>query len=129
MTVLPEAATMASMAIDKQPAPRRRRFPARPASRAGQRAAWIALIAVTALIVSAGLTAAFDRGDSSGLPYDLMRLVRAVVIVVFWAAGLGALALSVRSLHQGDRSIFVWAALAVGVAASMLLIGEFTVLE
>jgi hypothetical protein len=97
-------------------------------SRAGERAAWIALIAVAALMVSVGLTVAFDHGDS-GLLYDLMRLVRAAVIAVFWASGVGSLALSLRSLRRGDRTIFVWAALAVGVAATMLLIGELTVLE
>ena len=80
------------------------------------------------LMVSVGLTAAFDRGDSGTL-YDVMRLVRAVFIVVFWAAGVAALAFSLRGLQRGDHSIFVWAALAVGVAATLLLIGELTVLE
>jgi hypothetical protein len=58
-----------------------------------------------------------------------MRVVRAVFIVVFWVAGVGALALSLRSLQRDDHSIFVWAALAVGVAATLLLIGELAVVE
>jgi hypothetical protein len=116
------------MAIDKSPASHRRRFVWRPTSRSGERAARSALVAAAALMVSVGLTAAFDRGDS-GTFYDVVRLVRGVFIVVFWAAGVGALALSLRSLRRGDHSIFVWAALAVGVAATLLLIGELTVLE
>jgi hypothetical protein len=80
------------------------------------------------LIVSIGLTAAFDSGASRPL-YDVVRLVRAVFIVVFWVAAVGALAASLRSLQRGDHSIFVWAALAVGGAATLLLIGELTVLE
>ena len=128
MTNLPQGSTIGSMAIDKSPAPHRRRFLSRPTSRSGERAARSALVAAATLLVSVGLTAAFDRGDSGTL-YDVTRLVRAVFIVVFWAAGVGALALSLRSLQRGDHSIVVWAALAVGLAATMLLIGEFTVLE
>ena len=128
MTKLPSESTIGSMAIDKSPVPDRRRFPSRPTSRSGEWAARSALIAAAAFTISVGLTAAFDRGDSGTL-YDVMRLVRAVFIVVFWAAGVGALPLSLRSLQRGDHSIFVWAALAVGVAATLLLIGELTVLE
>lgn len=79
-------------------------------------------------MVCVGLTAAFDRGDP-GTFYDVMRVVRAVFIVVFWVTAVGALPLSLRSLQRGDHSLFVWAALAAGVAATLLLIGELTVLE
>jgi hypothetical protein len=129
MTSAPAAVTIGSMAIDRRSAPHRRRLPTRPGSRAGARAAVLALVAVAALTVSAGLTAAFDRGEPSTRLSDVMLLVRAAVIVVFWAAGAGALALSVHSLRRGDRSVSVWAALAVGVAATLLLVAELTVLE
>jgi hypothetical protein len=114
------------MAIEKTPA--RHRLPSWPTSRSGKWAARSALTAVAALVVSVGLTAAFDRGGS-GTVYDVTGVVRAVFIVAFWVAGIGALPLSLRSLQRGDHSIFVWAALAVGVAATLLLIGELTVFE
>jgi hypothetical protein len=117
------------MARGNSPALHRRRFLSRPTSRAGKQAVLAALVAVAAISVSAGLTAAFERSDSLTLLYDVLRALRAAVIVVFGAAGVGALAFSLRGLRRGDRGVFVWAALAAGAAAVSLLIGEFTVLE
>ena len=108
--------------------PHASRFFARPATRAGHRAAWMSLTAFAALTASTIVTNAFERHDP-GTVYDVMQVTRLIMIAIFAVSGLGALALSLRSLMRSERSIIVWAALAVGLFATTLIIGEFTFLE
>jgi hypothetical protein len=108
--------------------PHASRFFARPATRAGHWAAWMSLIAFAALIAFNVLTDAFERQDS-GTVYDVMQVTRLIILAIFAVSGLGALALSLRSLMRSERSIIVWAALAVGLFATTLIIGEFTFME
>jgi hypothetical protein len=88
----------------------------------------MSLIAFAALIASAILTNAFEREDS-GTVHDVMQVAKPIIIASFAVSGLAALAFSLSSLKRGERSIIVWAALAVGLFATTLMIGEFTVLE
>ena len=88
----------------------------------------MSLIAFAALIASTILTNAYERQDS-GTVHDVMQVTRPAIVVVFALSGLGALSLSLRSLTRSEHSIVVWAALAVGLFATTLMIGEFTFLE
>lgn len=88
----------------------------------------MALIAFAALIASTVVTNAFER-HAPGTVYDVTQVTRLVSGAIFAVSGISALPLSLRSMKSGERSILVWAALAVGLFATALIIGEFTFLE
>lgn len=104
------------------------RFFARPATSAGLWAAWMSLTAVAALIASVIVANTFER-HAPGTVYDVMHVTRLIIGVIFVVSGLCAFALSLRGLMRGERSIFAWAALVVGLFATTLIVGEFTFLE
>jgi hypothetical protein len=88
----------------------------------------MSLIAFAALIAFNVLTNAFER-QGPGTVHDVVQATRLIILAILAISGLGALALSLRSLMRDERSIIVWAALAVGPFATLLLIAEVTVLE
>lgn len=104
------------------------RFTERPATRPGRWALWSSLAALAALVI-ANISRALTEGDDSGTLYEIFEVVRVTLVGIFFLGGLGALALSLRGLKSGERSVFVWVALAIGALATTLLVLEFTVME
>lgn len=92
----------------------------RPTSRAGSASGWSALVAVVSLIAANTLLR-----DASGI----VNTLRGIGILVFAVGGVAALALAIRALTRGERSIVMWLGLLIGAAAMLLMIAEFTFLE
>lgn len=101
------------------------RFSERPATSVGHWAGRTALIAFATIFTSAVVNVVFE-GPNESTADDVFKLT---VVTIFTLSGVSALVLSVRSLMLRERSFAVWAALVVGLLATLLMIAEFTVME
>lgn len=84
------------------------------------------MVAAGTFILASVVSAIFGRRDS-GTVDDVLRVTGPIIGVLFAVSGIAALVLAIRGLRAGDRSIPVWAALAMGSLVAIFLIGEILV--
>lgn len=97
-------------------------------SSGAQWAARSAAVAILAFITLVAISLLFET-HTAGTVNDIIEIVRLIIGLVFTLSGVAALALSARSLISGEHSGLLWAAFVIGLLATLLMVGEFTVLE
>jgi hypothetical protein len=91
-----------------------------PTTRSGDAAKWLSGLALFALVTSA-LLAQFIN--------DIPHVLRLAIVGVFTVCGVGGFVAAGRALMLQDRRASVWAAFVVGLAATLLTVAEFTIME
>lgn len=116
-----EAACEHTLAMNESPSTQHEGPEGTHQSLSGRWAGWLSVIALIAILTANILTA--DK--TTGALGDL----RIAFVTTFSVCGIGAFILSIRALMQNDRRWQVWASLAFGLAATLLTIAEFTIME